>query len=194
MKLPDLPRDGVPVQKTMVDVINYLRSITVTNIIGGKIKTSSSGTTLELGGRATPTQISQPTGAFMRKYSDGAGDTYLQCGTVTGGNGGSATVADYKVLDSVTGVGALADQILYLEVTCNATVSSGIMLPGCEVTAASLSYAATVPDNETFTAAAYTGKKLYLEIGRWTATTFLPSAVGNVLASGCIGNFSLSRV
>jgi hypothetical protein len=134
-------------------------------------------------------------GAFYRLFLDAAGDTYLQGGTVTGGNGGSATIADEKVLDAETGVGTLAGKVLFLEVTCNATVDSGIMLPGCAVTAADIpAAAAAVPANQAFTAAAPTGKKLYLELGRWTETTFLPAAPGNILASGCIGNFALTRV
>lgn len=133
-------------------------------------------------------------GAFWTRYTDEAGDTMLQGGTVTGGNGGSATVADYKVLDADTGVGSLEDDILYLQVACTATIEDGLMMPGCEITTATLETGASVPDNHTFTVAAPSGN-LYLEVGRWNATTFLPAGPpGNVLASGCIGNFLLTKV
>jgi hypothetical protein len=138
-------------------------------------------------------------GAFFTTYTitaEGAtqGDTMLQGGTVTGGNGGSATVADYKVLDPDTGVGSLEGDILYLQVAATATIEDGLMMPGCTITTATLETAATVPDNHTFTVAAPSGN-LYFEVGRWNADTFLPSGPpGNLLASGCIGNFSLAKV
>lgn len=138
--------------------------------------------------------VAAATGSFRNQYVDDDGHTYLQGGSVTGGNGGSATIADLKVVDGTTGITGTEGNILYAEVTCNATVEDGIMLPGCEVTAATTNEAATLPDNEQFTAAAYTGKKLYIELGRWNADEFLPAAAGNLHAAGCIGNFSITRV
>ena len=136
---------------------------------------------------------SELAGAFWTQYLDSSGDTYLQCGSVTGGNGGSVTIADKKVLDSVTGVGTLSGNILYIEVQCDATVEDGLMMPGCTVTAASLTdSAAILPDNDTFTVASASGS-IYREIGRWTDDAFLPSGPpGNLLASGCIGNFQVT--
>jgi hypothetical protein len=133
-------------------------------------------------------------GAFFTLYQDSGGDTYLQCGTVTGGNGGSESIADEKVLDATTGVGTNSGKILCLTVTCTATIDSGIMLPGCEVTAAVIGPVTSVPANHTFTVAAASGD-LHLEIGRWNDTEFLPAGPpGNVHAAGCIGNFALSRI
>lgn len=141
----------------------------------------------------TDTGASITDGAFYTKYVDGAGDTYLQGGSVFGGNGGTSTIGDYKVKDSATGVVHTAGTKLYLQASCEATVSDGIMLPGCKLNTADLdTTAGSVPNNHTFTVASDTGN-LYVEIGRWTADDFLPAAPGNIMASGCIGNFYLSR-
>jgi hypothetical protein len=130
-------------------------------------------------------------GAFYGLYTDEDGDTYLQGGTVTGGNGGSDTRADIKVIDADTGPVETAGTVLYLHANCKATVEDGIMLPGCELLSTGVN---TTPGvNHTFTVAADTGY-LHQEIGRWTETAFLPAGSGNFLASGCIGNFALTRV
>lgn len=134
-------------------------------------------------------------GAFWTQYVDELGDTYLQGGSVTGGNGGSHSFEDYKVSDADTGLEKVAGTILYVEVACEATVSDGIMLPGCAVAATGSdwgTHATDLPANDAFTAAYPTGS-IYREIGRWSETAFLPSgSPGNLLADGCIGNFQIS--
>ncbi len=135
-------------------------------------------------------------GAFFSQYTDEDNDTWLQCGTVTGGHGGSKAIADYMVLDNgALPAGISAGDILYLRAACTATTADGILLPGCALTGASTSLqtGSTVPDNHAFTVADPTGY-IYTEIGRWNSAAFLPSAPGNVLAGGCIGNFALTRV
>jgi hypothetical protein len=132
-------------------------------------------------------------GAFNRLTVDDDGDTILQGGTVTGGNGGAHTFADYKVLDASTGPVETDGSILFVKVECEATVANGQMLPGCKVTTAGAHVwdtdASEVPDNHSFTTSAATGF-LYYEVGRWTDTEFLPAAAGsNLRASGCIGDF-----
>lgn len=131
-------------------------------------------------------------GAFYTLYVDGDGDTYLQGGTVSGGHGGSKTVADEKVLDSVDGVDGKSGDVLYVVVGVTATVADEVMLPGLKVNSASLSSAGSVPTNATLTATSKTGN-LYLELGRWTDTTFLPAYPGHVQAGGCPGNYFLNR-
>lgn len=154
---------------------------------GTKLNLHDSPRSVEEGAATTA-----PTGAFLGLY-DNSGHTYLQGGGVTGGNGGSATIADEKVLDSATGVMGRSGQILYLQANVSATVTDGIMLPGCTLNSASLTFGASVPDNHTFTTTSKNGN-IYVEIGRWTDDSFLPSGpAGNFLASGCIGNFSLSK-
>jgi hypothetical protein len=132
-------------------------------------------------------------GAFFSRYANEDGDTFLQGGTVTGGNGGSETVPDYKVSDADTGLVQGLGTILYLEASCEATVADGVMLPGCRLNNASLETGPSVPPNHTFTTTSKTGK-IYREIGRWEAGAFRPAGPpGDFLASGCLGNFNLWR-
>lgn len=132
-------------------------------------------------------------GAFNRLIVVAGGDTYLQGGTVSGGNGGTHTFANRKVIDGTSGPAEPDDSILYIKVECEATVANGQMLPGCKVTAEGAHVwgtdASEVPDNHSFTTTAATGF-LYYEVGRWLDDEFHPAAAGsNLRASGCIGNF-----
>jgi len=145
---------------------------------------------------------SEPAGAFWTQYTDGLGDLYLQGGTVTGGNGGSYTFPDFRLIDADGGPGGIPyvagtpGQILYIYVSCIATVADGVMLPGCEVSgesgASDWDVAEAVPPNDSFTVTDSAGN-LYREIGRWTDAAFLPSGPpGNLRADGCIGNFQIT--
>jgi len=78
-------------------------------------------------------------GAFWTQYTNEAGDTYLQAGSVTGGNGGSYVFPDKKLIDADSGPGGTpepvetAGTVLHVKVSCEATIADGIMLPGCKV-------------------------------------------------------------
>jgi hypothetical protein len=132
-------------------------------------------------------------GAFYQLY-DAAADTYLLGGTVTGGHGGTVAIADILVLDAVDGPGANAGKVLYIRANATATTEDGIMLTGLLLNSAETHIATTgsPPDNHTFTVSAPTGN-LHIEIGRWTADRFFPSAPGHIEAAGCPGNFFLRR-
>lgn len=130
------------------------------------------------------------TRAFYTLYQDEDGNTFLQGGTVTGGNGGTVSIADEKVVDSISGPTNSAGTKLYVKASCEATVEDGLMMPGCKLNSASIT--TTGGSNATFTVASPTGD-LYYEIGRWTADGFYPSGIGNLHASGCIGSFGISR-
>jgi hypothetical protein len=66
-----------------------------------------------------------------------SGDTYPQGGTVTAGNGGSKTIADYMVIDSAdTPPLTNSGKVLYLRAAVTATVEDGVLMPGGELTAA----------------------------------------------------------
>lgn len=147
---------------------------------------------------AAATVATPSSGAFFSMYlvtaGPSIGDTFLQGGGVSGGNGGSVSIADIKVIDSVAGpvfgAGTVsAGTVLYLKASCEATVSDGIMLPGCKLLSAVTT--TTGGTNHTFTTTSATGF-LYLELGRWTDDSFLPAEAGNKMASGCIGNFNLT--
>jgi hypothetical protein len=46
MKLPDLPRKGEAVEKTVTDIIRYLRATRITSFMGGRVEERPGGTTL----------------------------------------------------------------------------------------------------------------------------------------------------
>lgn len=133
-------------------------------------------------------------GAFCRQYVigeglTGEGDTYLQAGTITGSNGGSAVIAYYKTLDVTTGVGSLEGDKLYLSCNVTAALANGIVQPGVTLNSATLT--TTLPTAHTFSTTALTGV-IFREIGRWTDTEFLPSgACGISTVSGCPGSFAI---
>lgn len=125
-------------------------------------------------------------GAFYTMYVD-EGNTFLQGGTV-GAGVGSESLADYDVTGGTEG------DILYIDVDIDAILDDDneIMIPGVEVSDASYATGTSVPDNA-FPGVSTTGH-VYLEIGRWNATTFLPSGAGNFMIAGCNGNYDISRV
>jgi hypothetical protein len=135
-------------------------------------------------------------GAFYGIFTNEDGETFLQGGSVTGGNGGSATIDDYMILDADGIPTSTAGTILYAQAAVSAATdpASGIMLPGCALSTASLATAGSVPPNSAFTVAVPTGN-LYVEVGRWTEAGFARAfgGGGNLTAAGCIGNFSLSQ-
>ena len=123
--------------------------------------------------------------------------TFAATGTIradaasdSSGNGGSVSIDDVKVIDVGTGPVHAAGTVLYLKAECEATVSDGIMLPGCKLLA-DVTATTAGGTNHTFTTTSATGY-LYLELGRWTDNGFYPAEAGNKMASGCIGNFTLS--
>ncbi len=56
MKLPDMPRKGVPVESTVKSIIDYLRSTKIRSFVGGQVRESANGTTLSV----KPTSKNQP--------------------------------------------------------------------------------------------------------------------------------------
>jgi hypothetical protein len=131
------------------------------------------------------------TGAFCHQFTDEDGDTYLQGGTITGSNGGSATIANYKTADAADDP-PLSDagDRLYLSCNVTATLANGIVQPGVLLNSATLTK--TLPTAHTFSTTALTGV-VFREIGRWTATDFLPSgACGLSTVTGCPGSFAIT--
>lgn len=135
-------------------------------------------------------------GAFWGMYTGEKGATFLQGGTISGGSG-TKTVADIKVLDAKTVSGTLLDKALWAEITINGVASDGVLLPGANVVSVQCSVTATVgkdvPSNTLPTATSPNGKKVYVEIGRWTKEGFFPSQRGSIQISFCPGGFTITR-
>lgn len=137
-------------------------------------------------------------GAFLTLYEDANGHTWLQGGQVTGGNGGSVSITNIKVVDATNGpvfdtVTQTAGNHLYIKANCTATVANGQMLPGVLLNSAETTTTAGTNHSFTVVSPDETGDMWY-SIGVWTESNFLPSGVGNLHVSGCIGNFSFSRI
>lgn len=134
-------------------------------------------------------------GSFWGTYIE-KGDTYLQGGTVSAGSK-TETIENIKVLDRNTRTGSLEGKILWMEATVNGVASEGVILPGANLTEAKCSTESTigtkVPSNTLPTAKSANGKKVFVEIGRWTKNTFLPSRQGNIQINFCPGSFTIYR-
>lgn len=133
-------------------------------------------------------------GAFYSKYTDSSGDTYLQGGQVMSGSG-NFTIADLLVIDHALGpVGAAGDKLV-LEVTVNGYVVDGVLLAG--LTAINAAYVSpitnTIDPNTLPTLANYSSRKVFIEIGRFTATDFLPAYPGNIRIAFCPGAYQITR-
>jgi hypothetical protein len=140
-----------------------------------------------------PNAVVVTDGAFYGLL-DVSGDTYLQGGTVTAGDG-TITVPSIKVVDGDTGPEGTADHHLYLECTGDGVVEDDVLVPGWNISAVvdPPVSGATVPDNTLPTAVSSTGKKVYISLGVFTSTGFAPARVGNIQISFCPGNYTVSR-
>ena len=61
----------MPIEDTVREILNYLRSITVTSFVGGTVQTTSSGTTLTVAAKSNPA----PSDAHLEIHTDG--ETFL---------------------------------------------------------------------------------------------------------------------
>lgn len=140
------------------------------------------------------TTITSVSGAFYRTYVNGDGDTMLQGGIVKSGSG-NFTIADLKVIDAGTGITEADGDVLVLEVTVDGYVVDGVLLAGLTATAASYisPSVSTVPSDTLPTVSVYAGRKVHIEIGRWTADAFYPSNIGNIRISFCPGAYQITR-
>lgn len=120
------------------------------------------------------------------------GDTYLQGGTVSGGTG-NETVANIKIIDSVTGIMQTAGNHMYIDATGSGVEADGVLLPGWNLSSATISYASSLPANTLPTAASPSGKHCRIDLGVFTETTFLPAGSGNVQITSCPGSYSVNR-
>ena len=149
--------------------------------------------TIEINRRATGAGVSLG-GAFFTKYTNDDGDTFLQGGEVKSGSG-NFLIADMKVIDHTTGPVETDGDKLVLEATVDGYVVDGVLLAGLTATAAAYitPSVSTIPADTLPTLASPTGRKVYIEIGRWTATDFLPAYPGNIRIAFCPGAYQITR-
>jgi hypothetical protein len=138
-------------------------------------------------------QYPYPEGASFYRLYNGVDGLYLQGGQVSGGHGGSFSLPDYKVVNSLGENVLPAGNLLWVRVEALAVVSGGVLLPGLTVTGASYGTGTTLPVNSAFYIGSVSGY-LYMEVGRWIEGGFFGAAPGALFAGGCIGNYKIDRV
>lgn len=143
----------------------------------------------------TAASVSASTGAFYGLYDDSSGDTYLQGGQIKAGSG-TFTLDDFLVVDGGSGIVADDGDRLVLKLTVSGYEEDSVLLAGLTATAGAYvtPHVATVDDDTLPEVGDTTGKFVFIEIGRWTADSFLPSAMGNIIVSFCPGQgYSIER-
>jgi len=132
-------------------------------------------------------------GAFWGFYINTKGETYLQGGTVTGGDN-SIVVEDIKVLDPATGVGTLKGKMLWLQITGDGLVTQGRLQGVFNLKKAVTGMGTSLPDITLPTKDSAKGKNFYLLLGSWTDKKFMPSQTGHVGISFCPnGGYNINR-
>lgn len=118
--------------------------------------------------------------------------TYLQGGTVSAGDG-TRTIPKIELIDDMGVLAGAEDHHIWIEVTGDGYAEDGVLLAGYDLTAAIVSIGDPVPDNTLPTFDSTSGKKVHISLGVFTATGFLPAALGNVQISFCPGSYNVSR-
>lgn len=168
---------------------NTLGSTTGVSARGDSVGPFDSPATASLGGSGGGGTTA---GAFYSIAVAGDGHTYLQGGSITGGIG-IESAANIKIIDSGTGVTQSAGVHMYVIATGDGVTADGVLLPGFNLTAASIGYNATIPDNTLPTAASATGRICHIDLGVFTSTGFTPAGAGNFHVSSCPGSYTVSR-
>jgi predicted RNA-binding protein len=135
--------------------------------------------------------VVQP-GSFYGTLTEN-GHTYLQGGTVQGGEG-TETIDKIKIRDAVNGLMGGVDDILYIRVTGNGVKDEDVLLGGYEVTGATTHIAANMPDDTLPTVTNTTGRLKHLNLGVFTADGFYPNTAGDFSISYCPGAYSTYRL
>lgn len=143
--------------------------------------------TIEIRNPRAAVQTATAAGAFYSFYTDGAGDIFLQGGTI---NGFAVATSALKLYDlGTTSWEGAADTHLYVALTGAFVVVDSVALPGFVASAAGTPLIGALPPN---TFPAVTGPTTasngicYVSLGVFTATSFLPSAQGNRVIGLCI--------
>lgn len=201
MKFPSLPRPGRKAKDDVRDIINYLRASRVINVVGGKLKMSPNGTTIEVkpGGPSTPgARAAAPTGAFYKIYTVVSGDAtngdiMLQGGQVAAGSG-NATIADFLLYDiSATTWAGTAGQMLQLTVNGDGSSEDGILMPTFDLTSTTGPAAVASIAANTLPIVGTLAGVCRISLGTFGTESFNPALPGNINVSFCFGGFTITR-
>lgn len=202
MKFPSLPRKGRKVEDDVTDIINYLRASRVINVVGGKLKMSPNGTTIDIkpGKSTTGNRASSEVCPFGRIVTIPSGET-----TVPAILGGVVHCGDQNWYFEPQEINTATDGswIVYFSValSVNQDDDSEILLPGVITGTKPTVWSKTAtpadyPDNTDPVAGVGTGTVI-LPIGVLTIVdavpSFAPSGCGNFFVTHCAGSLSYTR-
>jgi len=136
-----------------------------------------------------------PVGAFFAMRTDDVGDIYLAGGNVSGGTGNESVSEILLYTASTDSWAGSSGQHVQLAITGDGQVTSGILDPVFNVTAASATVVSSIGAN-TLPAAPSTISSLSCKIslGTFYSGGFNPSAAGDVNVSFCWGGYSPTRI
>jgi hypothetical protein len=208
MKLPSMPRTGVPVSETVKDIINYLRATRVTSFVGGQVKETPGGTSLVISAARTMQDAAKEElcafGSIETWIDNNSGGTPKA--TITGGIiycGQTNLTVEREEIDLSTDW----SELYYLSVDCTSyTDDDGeILLPGidsCDSDAGSVFMSmeyvggAQYPDNSNPTASNPSGT-IIIPIGKVTVENgkakIEDARCGDIRIQQCSGNLYHSR-
>lgn len=130
-------------------------------------------------------------GAFSRVYTDGDGNTMLQGGTVQGGTGTPEVVDDFQLLASA-GTPPADGTHVSISISVTANEDDDVLVPGCEVTSASISEAP--PGASSIPTDGSPSGSIDLSLGQWTAGVFQRSGPsGNIIIIHYLGALLIER-
>jgi hypothetical protein len=130
------------------------------------------------------------TGPFCRVFQS-EGVWYLTGGTVTGGD----TNVEIDDID----LGDVGDEPangtwFWIEANGDAPVEDGVLLPGFDLSTATVGSGAVFPGTNTLPTAAAASGEIHISLGSWSGGVFIPSACGNIQITHCPGTLSHVRL
>lgn len=129
-------------------------------------------------------------GAFCNIY-ELEGQWMLTGGTVTGGEG-NETIPDIDLGE----IGAEPDDGTHFWLVCTGTAPTedDVLLPGIDLTSASVASGASFPGTNTLPTVAAPSGTLHISLGSWSGGAFIPSGCGNIQLTHCPGTLSHMRL
>ena len=188
MRPPPKPMKGGSVEATINAIIDYITASRITSIVGGRVVEKPGGTSIVVADQAQRSKRAIKTGPFCRVFKS-EGNWYLTGGQVSCGEG-NETIADIDFGSIATP--PTDGTHFWLAISFTATVEDDVLLPGGDVTAATVASGTTIPDNTIPTASVPAGT-IHVSLGSWTGEVFVPAGCGNIQIAHCPGSLTYSR-
>lgn len=130
-----------------------------------------------------------PFGEFFQKVVGESRRWFIRGGVVTGGTG-NITIADTDI-GSVDPPPSEGERV-WLEASITGVTEDDVLLPGGNLTVATIEHGSAIPDNILPTAGDPLGT-LYVDLGEWHASEWRRSGCGNFQISHCPGSLFYTR-